>query len=238
MADLAEPVPSEEDARHLGTVRRLREGESVVACDGSGTWRLCAVRTATGPSRRGGGLFLEATGPLVRAQAALPKVVVAFSLIKGDRTEWAVEKLVEAGADEIVPLLCERTVVRPDERSGANRLRRLRLVARQAAMQARRPFLAEVQEPQSLSELLVRHKRVCLAEPGGGPPSLSRPVVCVGPEGGWSPEELALAELSGAGRVALGDQVLRVETAAVAAAVLLAGLRGGLVGPPGARSRL
>ncbi len=66
----------------------------------------------------------------------------------------------------------------------------------------------------------------CLAEPGGDPPSLSRPVVLVGPEGGWAPEELAL----GLPAVDLGPSVLRTESAAVAAGLLLCSLRAGLVG--------
>lgn len=64
-----------------------------------------------------------------------------------------------------------------------------------------------------------------LAEPGGAPPSLDRPVVLVGPEGGWAEEELAL-DLP---RVSLGPLVLRAETAAVAAGVLLTSLRHKLV---------
>ncbi|MBV9411855.1 MAG: 16S rRNA (uracil(1498)-N(3))-methyltransferase, partial [Acidimicrobiia bacterium] len=66
-----------------------------------------------------------------------------------------------------------------------------------------------------------------LAEPAGPAPSLDRPVVLVGPEGGWADEEAA----TGVSRVGLGPTVLRTETAAVAAGALLCALRAGLVGP-------
>jgi hypothetical protein len=66
-----------------------------------------------------------------------------------------------------------------------------------------------------------------LAQPGGGPPSLDRTVVAVGPEGGWYPDEVARF---GPG-IGLGPTVLRAETAAVAAGTLLCGLRAGLVAP-------
>ncbi|MDQ1415569.1 MAG: rRNA (uracil1498-N3)-methyltransferase, partial [Acidimicrobiaceae bacterium] len=67
------------------------------------------------------------------------------------------------------------------------------------------------------------------AQMGGDPPSLDRPFILVGPEGGWDESELALA--SGLAFVTLGPTVLRAETAAMAAGVLLCGLRAGIVGP-------
>ncbi len=96
-------------------------------------------------------------------------------------------------------------------------------------MQSRRPFLPEIGTSQSVDEILARSSAsgVALAEPGGGPISLATPVVLVGPEGGWSPRELALVD----DKVGLGDGVLRVETAALAAGALLAGLRSAAVAP-------
>ena len=90
-------------------------------------------------------------------------------------------------------------------------------------MQSRRPFLPEVGATQSVDAVVARSSPpgVALAEPGGDPVSLATPVVLVGPEGGWSPRELALVD----NKVSLGDGILRVETAAIAAGVLLTALR-------------
>jgi len=90
-------------------------------------------------------------------------------------------------------------------------------------MQSRRPLLPRVGKAESLDDIVARAGRrgLALAEPGGGPVSLATPVVLVGPEGGWSPRELELVEH----KVSLGDGILRVETAAVAAGVLLTTLR-------------
>jgi 16S rRNA (uracil1498-N3)-methyltransferase len=103
-------------------------------------------------------------------------------------------------------------------------------VAREAAAQSRRSWLPEVAEPLALSEFArqvsAAGDQVALADRDGQPPSLERPVVAIGPEGGWSEAERDL----GLARVALGDAVLRAETAAVAAGTLLAGLRSSLVG--------
>jgi len=96
-------------------------------------------------------------------------------------------------------------------------------------MQSRRPFLPEIASSQSVDALVVRSAAsdLALAEPGGAPVTLSTPVVLVGPEGGWSPRELALVP----NKVSLGDGILRVETAALAAGTLLTALRSAAVAP-------
>jgi len=180
---------------------------------------------------------LEPEGPVRYEPAPQPAIEIAFSLVKGDRTEWAVAKLTELGADRILPLVCERTVVRPggDEPS-PRRGERLRRISREAAMQARRVHLPTVADPVGLGELLqaVDPDRTGLAEPGGEPAGLARPVLLVGPEGGWSPGELRLAGARGLATVGLGPHVMRTETAAIAAAALLTAVRSGSV-RPGAR---
>jgi RsmE family RNA methyltransferase len=93
-------------------------------------------------------------------------------------------------------------------------------------MQSRRPWLPEVNGPTEAS-VLAAAPGAALCEPGGGPPSLERPVLLVGPEGGWSQRELGPTM----GIVGLGPQILRVETAALSAAALLVALRSGLVTP-------
>ena len=93
-------------------------------------------------------------------------------------------------------------------------------------MQSRRLLLPVVEGPLPVAELAAADPtRACLAEPGGDPPALGRPVVLIGPEGGWTPEERAC----GLPTLGLTPTILRTETAAVAAAILLAGLRSGVV---------
>jgi 16S rRNA (uracil1498-N3)-methyltransferase len=99
-------------------------------------------------------------------------------------------------------------------------------VARAAAAQCRSPWLPEVTGVTSLPALCAAEgDRLRLAHPGGGRPSLARPVLVVGPEGGWEPDELDAA----GGTVGLGPTVLRAETAAVVAGALLCALRSGTV---------
>jgi 16S rRNA (uracil1498-N3)-methyltransferase len=103
-------------------------------------------------------------------------------------------------------------------------LERLRRVAREAAMQSRQPFLPELCQPITFDEALALDG-ACLADASGGVPSLAHPVVLIGPEGGWDDGERAASIPA----VRLGSTVLRAETAAVAAAVLLTALRSELV---------
>lgn len=217
--DLRTPELSDGDRHHLERVLRLRPGQVVTVADGSGRWRRCTWRP-------GGGL--EPAGEVAAPPPPAPVVTVGFALTKGDRPDWVVQKLTEVGVDRIVGLVAARSVVRLDEEAAAGRVRRWRRVAREAAMQSRRTTIPEVTGVLSVPEAvdLAGPGHVALARPGGGAPSLRRPAVLVGPEGGWAPDELATAMPS----VDLGPTVLRGETAAVAAGVLLCALRAGLVG--------
>jgi 16S rRNA (uracil1498-N3)-methyltransferase len=157
-------------------------------------------------------------------------VTVGFALSKGDRPQWATQKLTEVGVDHIRPIVTARTVVRWDADRAARNQARLARVAREAAMQARRAWLPVVEPAVPLAEAVqaaARLSPVALAQRGGRAPSLQWPAVLVGPEGGWAPEELG----SGLPTVGLGPGLLRVETAAVAAGILLCALRAGVVTP-------
>ncbi|HXR53865.1 MAG TPA: RsmE family RNA methyltransferase [Acidimicrobiales bacterium] len=222
VSDPTAPDVAAEDRHHLIRVLRLAPGELVIAADGSGSLTLCRF-TGSGP-------LLEPTGPVTRHTRPPPAITIGFAPVKGDRPEWVVQKLTELGVDRIVPLVTERSLVVWSGSRADRALERLRKVARQAAAQSRRSWLPEVAEPLALSEfarqVCAAGGEVALADRDGQPPSLERPVLAIGPEGGWSEAEREL----GLARVALGDAVLRAETAAVAAGTLLAGLRLSLVG--------
>lgn len=220
--DLAAPCCSPEDAHHLLAVLRLRPGETVVAADGRGGWLPCRLGPALAGRRRGAEpLPLEPAGEPVEEPPRRPRLLVGFALQKGDRPEWTVQKLTELGVDLIVPLVCERSVVHLDEQGRRRRGERLRRVAREAAAQCRRPLLPELSDPlpfpAALAAAAGAHE-LALAEPGAPPLAPGVTALLVGPEGGWAPGELEAAPaLAG-----LGPLVLRVETAALAAAALLA----------------
>lgn len=213
VGDLDAPELDPDDHHHLARALRLRPGETVSLSDGRGAWRF---GTWTGAG-------VEPAGETQHESPPVPLVTVAFAPAKGDRPEWTVQKLTEVGVDRIVALATARGVVRWEGERAERHLARLRRVAREAAGQSRRAWLPEVRGVVPVAELVA--EGAALAEPGGDPPSLDRPLVLVGPEGGWAPEELA----AGPARVGLGPTVLRAETAAVAAGVLLCALRARIV---------
>ena len=218
MADLDAPVLEEDDRHHLERVLRLRAGDVVTVAGGAGGWRRCTL----GPEGR-----LEPDGEVVHEPAPAPLLTVAFALTKGERPELAVQKLTELGVDRIVPFPAARSVARWDADRALRHVERLRRVAREAAVQSRRARLPEVGDLGSLAALL-QEPGAALADPGGDPPSLALPTIVVGPEGGFTAEERALARAT----VRLGPHVLRAETAAMAGGALLVALREGAVAPP------
>ena len=207
--DLDEPVLADEDRHHLARVLRLRDGDSLTVGDGLGRWR---------PARFGSDLRID--GEVVEVSAPSRTVAVGFALIKGGRPELVVQKLTELGVDHILPLAAERSVVRWDEAKVASQYERMVRVAREAGMQSRRARLPEVAPVAPVESLLD----AAMAEPGGEVLDTDVDVLLVGPEGGWTPEELRERR-----RISLGPTILRAETAAIVAGVLLVALRDGRV---------
>ncbi len=215
------------DGRHLRKSLRLRPGDVVAASDGRGRFQLCRLTGSrgalAGDQRAEAPAVLEPQSEVVWVDRVY-EVTVGFSLVKGERPDWAVAKLTELGVDRMIPLVCERTVVRPDGPSGDARADRLARVAREAGMQSRQVYLPRVDAPRPFGDVVAElAPAVALAEPGGDPPAASLRAVLVGPEGGFTARELE----AGTATVALGDAVLRTETAAVVAGALLTGFRAG-----------
>jgi 16S rRNA (uracil1498-N3)-methyltransferase len=215
VGDLEAPVLDSGHHHHLARVLRLAPGSDVTAGDGAGRWRPC--RLTDGPA-------LDAVGPIVAEPRPEPPITVAFALVKGERPELAVQKLTELGVDRIAPFVAGRSVVRWEAVRAERQLERWRSIARQAAMQCRRTWLPDVAPVASFDSVAALPGAV-LADAAGAPPSLDRPVVLVGPEGGWTPGERG----SGLPTVRLGAHVLRSETAAITAAAMLAALRAGIL---------
>jgi 16S rRNA (uracil1498-N3)-methyltransferase len=229
VANLETPTLDPDSAHHLRRVLRLGPAELVCATDGRGGWRLCSL-SATGE--------LEQRGPVQRAEASGSPLTVGFAALKGNRNELVVQKLTELGIDRIWLLQCDRGVVRWDNSREERQLERLRRVVEEAVAQCRRLWLPEL-EILDFSDALARvgddrggdrgdraMLSPVLADAGGRGLTNSDTVVLVGPEGGWSDSERRSCP-----GVALGENVLRAETAAIVAAATMSQLRVGLLAP-------
>lgn len=211
-----------DEARHLSRVLRAKVGDAVTLFDGRGhAWE--AKVAALGRDL----VNLDLIAALPVAPPPAVAVTLAVALPKGDRQKWMVEKLTELGVARLVPLLTTRGVAEATD-SARSRLERGVV---EACKQCGRDTLMEIGAAASIADLLAAAPpgtRALLADPHGPPPEAATAegtsaaiLVLVGPEGGFTAEEVAAAEAAGCRRVSLGRHILRVETAAVAAAARL-----------------
>jgi 16S rRNA (uracil1498-N3)-methyltransferase len=210
--DVDHPELEDGDRHHLRKALRLHPGDPLIVADGAGAWRTARFGDEVVPD-----------GDVVVVPRPTPTLTVGLAPTKGDRPEWAVQKLTELSVDRIVVLRTERSVVHWEGDRADHHLERLRRIAREAAMQSRQVWLPEIAGVDALSD----HPGAALADPGGRPPAVGDTAILCGPEGGWSDAERG----SGRSRVTLGPAVLRAETAAVTAGALLVALRHGVVRP-------
>jgi 16S rRNA (uracil1498-N3)-methyltransferase len=208
VADVSAPQLDAEALHHLSRVLRLRRGEPVTVTDGAGGWRCC-VFTGEG---------VDVSSEAYVGHRPESPLTIAVAPPKGERLEWLVAKCTEVGIDRFVLLDAEHSVVRWTGERAERQLARLRRVAVEASMQSRRVWLPEITGPARAVDVLPG---LAAAEPGGRPVTADDVAIAIGPEGGWSAKELEVAASS----VTLGANILRVETAAVAAAVLMASQR-------------
>jgi 16S rRNA (uracil1498-N3)-methyltransferase len=228
-----EPITAERvtldgaEAHHLLHVMRAGLGEAVTLFDDSGA-EFTAIIDQLG--RSDVQLRVDERREVNRE---LPfSLVVGVALPKGERQKWLVGKLTELGIASLVPLETERGVAQPT----GNAIQRLRRTVIEAAKQCGRNRLMQIAEPQAWADWTIHTptarslesaQRRFLAHPGGMPLSkmeLSTPRTtrfAVGPEGGFTDTEVALATDAGWQAADLGPRILRVETAAVAMAATI-----------------
>ncbi len=214
-ADVQALAPDE--ARHAQGVLRLAAGEPLVLFDGEGRERDATLESA---SKRG--VRVRATGPVrVAPAAAGPAVTLIVSLLKGEAMDRVVRGATELGAVRIVPVVAARSVAR-----GGDKAERWRRIAREAARQSGRAVVPRVDEVGTLAEartgegtrvlLWEGEKRRPLADVDAAVVTLA-----VGPEGGWTAEELAAFDGVGFERRGMSDAILRAETASLAAVAVV-----------------
>jgi 16S rRNA (uracil1498-N3)-methyltransferase len=229
----AEPVVSpqvtlrDEEAHHLLHVLRAAPGMRVVLFDGSGR-EFDAEVTACGRST----VDLHVLDRREVDRELRFPLTLGVALPKGDRQRWLVEKAVELGVARLVPLRTDRSQATGD-RAGD----KLGRYVVEASKQCGRNRLMQIEPvhdwdqwlrlPQELATQAPAAPRLWLAAPGGAPladdglAELRPTFVAVGPEGGFTDDELAAAHAAGWQSISLGPRILRVETAALALAALL-----------------
>jgi 16S rRNA (uracil1498-N3)-methyltransferase len=200
------------EAHHLAVVCRLRPGDAVCLFNGDGRQYPATVVEA-GRQR----VAVEVQGVDAPPRELGFRLEVAAPLPKGDRGRFLLEKLTELGVTAYTPLRTRRSVVDP----GANRLDKLQRYVIEASKQCGRNVLMRVEAPADWEVFCERADLPAfrlLADPGGvlhcGQPGQDV-VAAVGPEGGFTAEEVEHGQKAGWQRVYLGPRILRIETAAL-----------------------
>lgn len=212
------------DVHHAVDVLRVREGEELDVVEPSG--RVWSVRVTSAHSDA---VRVEVLCEV--AADALPRVTLVMGVAKGEKMDAIVRQATELGVDRVIPVLCERSVVRLAPARAAEKAERWRRIALAASKQAKRAIVPDVSTAAPLRDVLAElatYDGVIVAweESAGahvahvarawaGTPT-ARVAVVVGPEGGLSAREVADLEAIGARTATLGPTILRAETAAIA----------------------
>jgi 16S rRNA (uracil1498-N3)-methyltransferase len=210
-----------DEARHLARVMRCTVGDEVVVFDGSGTsWRARVASIGRDE------VMLDMGEAVTASRLTRVPLTLAVALPKGERQKWLVEKLTELGVERLVPLATTRGVAEATPAA----VERLSRGVIEACKQCGRDGLMQIGGPKGVAEVVgdAGSGAVLLVADRDGAPlqeiatAGNLVVALVGPEGGFTAEELATVEAAGGRRVSLGPHVLRVETAAIALAARLA----------------
>jgi 16S rRNA (uracil1498-N3)-methyltransferase len=206
-----------DEARHLAAVMRAQPGDEVVLFDGSGVEFVGRVAAVL---KRAVQLEVVERREISRELPCL--LTLAVALPKGERQKWLVEKATELGVTRLVPLVTERGVAQPADAA----LDRLRRTVIEASKQCGRNRLLEIAQPMPVGDylrsadlgatrLFADAAGTALDDSADKPQPGGDWQLAIGPEGGFTPAEVADATAAGWWLVSLGPRILRVETAAV-----------------------
>lgn len=208
------------EGRHLAVVLRAEPGDRVTLFNGRGLQAEGIVRRVNSQD-----VVINITAYRQATDEHRRLVTLATAVPKGDRFDWLVEKVTELGVARVVPLVTARSIVEPRD----TRLEKLRRVIVEASKQCGRDDLLELRPLTPVATFLSQsfpEGSLWVAHPGGvavhqlAPSWPGAVTFLIGPEGGWTDQEVATATARGAGLLSLGTNLLRIETAGLALAAI------------------
>ncbi len=211
---------SGDEAHHVSRVKRLEAGAEIELLNGRGLRALAVIERIT-KTQSGDWLVAARVQHLARESPIAPRVEVWASSPKGDRLSSMIDGLSQVGAAAWAPLHTTRTIVDPRD----HKLERLVRIANEATKQCGRAWTLEIARGGALKDALSTTDAIVVADSSGpsynGEAIGDRVRLLVGPEGGFTPQELDQARARGARLLRFGPHTMRIETAAVVAAAML-----------------
>lgn len=217
------------DVNHIKNVLRMKPGERIRVCTKDGRNFFCAVSDITDGFVRAD--ILNADGPGTELSS---KIYLFQGLPKSDKMEWIIQKAVELGVYEIIPVAMKNCVAKLDGKKAKAKTARWQAISESAAKQSKRSLIPEVKMPMSYKEAvsyaMELDVRLVPYENEHGMAATKKAVetikkgqsigIFIGPEGGFAPEEIALVQKD-MQLISLGKRILRTETAGMAVLAVL-----------------
>ena len=216
--DQKEIVISGDDANHISRSLRMKTGDALTVCDGRGNDFSCVIGSITKTD-----VTLEVLSVSKSASEPSYKATLYQALAKSDKMDAIVQKAVETGVARIVPFESRFCIAKIGD-GAKNKLARWRRIALEAAKQCGRGIVPEISEPVTYREALEEAAKsecpfICYEDENtvllgeAAPKGKKEYSFFIGPEGGFSPEEVADAARKGIPSAGLGKRILRTETA-------------------------
>ncbi|MCP3944153.1 MAG: 16S rRNA (uracil(1498)-N(3))-methyltransferase [Desulfobacteraceae bacterium] len=221
-----------QDAKHIYKVLRLKIGDHIPLTDGKGMDYEGKILTIA-PDL----IQLNLTkGHHSKTESSL-HITVCCAMLKDKKMDMVIKHLTQLGIVEWVPFFCERSIPTPDSKRLLKRTERWDTIVKESIKQCQRSRLVSICTPKNFQELLDLsdnfHQKIAFWEKSSHPltqlppaPSDSRVIILIGPEGGFTDEEISLAQAKGFEAYTLGPRVMRAETAAICATSLIQHLLG------------
>jgi 16S rRNA (uracil1498-N3)-methyltransferase len=211
-----------EDVNHIKNVLRLSVGDEVIISDGRGRDYISTLSSISD------GEVVADIVDICDTAAELPADITLFQGVpKGDKMELIIQKAVELGAYQIIPVAMKRSVVKLDEKKAQNKIKRWQAIAESAAKQSKRGIIPNVHMPVTMKEALEIAKdldvKLLPYEQAEGMEYTRKVIsqikpgesigIFVGPEGGFDDKEVEAATNAGFKSITIGKRILRTETA-------------------------
>ena len=214
-----------QDVKHIKNVLRMTKNDVVIACDNQGMEYNCSIKEINNDN-----VVLTLISKNISQNEPKTKVTLYQGIPKGEKMEFIIQKAVELGINSIIPVTTTRTVVKINKESEQKKIARWNRIAMEASKQSGRDYIPEVKKPIFFEDIqkfssgnsinIIPYEKECKKGLKDlfscyNINSINTINILIGPEGGFSEEEIEKAKFLGFDSISLGRRILRTETAAI-----------------------